>query len=94
LAERLIHATDDNPQRLDLLFRLLASRSPSVAESDACMALLKTMSDRYTNSPSDAEKLLSIGDAERDTNVDPGLAAAWTQVCCTVMASDLAILLY
>jgi hypothetical protein len=94
LAERLLREEKDNTARLDRLFRLLASRPPNAAESEACLKLLTTMTERYSNTPEDAEKLLSIGDAERLANLDITQTAAWTQVCCTVMASDLAILLY
>ena len=94
LAERLIHEEENDTSRLELLFQLLASRPPNEAEAEACMKLLETMSKRYAESPADAAKLLSTGDAEQAADLDTAVTAAWTQVCCTVMASDLAILLY
>ncbi len=52
------------------------------------------MRERYADAPQDAQLLLAIGDAPRDTQLDPAEHAAWTQVAVTVLASDVAILLY
>ena len=94
LAERLLlkAATDDT--RLNLLFGLLASRAPTSNESAACLGLLKTMRQRFDESKGDAQALLSQGEAERNEQLDPTEVAAWTQVAVTVLASDVAILLY
>ena len=94
LAERLIRSSDDEKARLETLFLLLASRKPQPLELDACLSLLEKMKTRYHETPDDAVELLATGDAPHDESIDTALAAAWTQVCCTVMASDLAILLY
>ena len=42
----------------------------------------------------EAKALLAIGNAPRDVKLKPVEVAAWTQVAGTVLASDLAILLY
>ena len=41
-----------------------------------------------------AVALLSAGDAPRDEKLKPPELAAWTQLTATVLASDIAILLY
>ena len=56
--------------------------------------LLKTMSVRFQESPDAALALLSQGLAPRDESLDIAELAAWTQVTNTVLASDIAILLY
>ena len=94
LAERLIREAKDDSARLDLLFRLLACRTPSDTERVACENLLKTMLDRFNQDAAAAEKLLSYGDAPRDKKIDAALHAGWTQVSTTLLASDIAILLY
>lgn len=96
LAERLLLDADDDDddQRLRNLFRLIASRKPTAAESTACLTLLQQMQDRYRDNASDAMALLATGDAPCDNNLPAADLAAWTQVCVTVLASDLAILLY
>lgn len=94
LAERLLMSSDSDAGRLDLLFTLLASRTPTESESAACMGLLASMKERYSVSQSDAVALLSQGEAIRQESLDPAELAAWTQVAVTVLASDIAILLY
>jgi len=94
LAERLLHEAKDNAARLDLLFTLLASRKPTDIERQACMKLLDTMRRRYADTEKDALALLSAGDAPRDTNLPLAEHAAWTQLTTTVLASDVALLLY
>jgi len=95
LAERLLHQGKDDTARLDLLFTLLASRKPTAGERAACMKLVDAMRKRYSGgAEKDAVALLSAGDAPRDTKLSPAEHAAWTQLTVTVLASDVALLLY
>ena len=94
LAERLLLEADSDVARLNLLFELLASRNPTDRESVACRNLLAVMRQRFQASPNDALALLSQGEAARNEKLDPAELAAWTQVAVTVLASDVAILLY
>ncbi|MEK6234560.1 MAG: DUF1553 domain-containing protein, partial [Planctomycetales bacterium] len=94
LAERLMREADGDADRLDLLFRLLASRKPSDGERTVCMKLLESMRKRYATAEKDALALLSIGDAPRDQKLSPAEHAAWLQVAVTVLASDASLLLY
>ncbi|MBP85460.1 MAG: hypothetical protein CMJ64_01895 [Planctomycetaceae bacterium] len=94
LAERLLHDGKNDTARLDLLFTWLACRKPADGERTACVALLEAMRKRYRNSEDDALALLASGDAPRDEKLDAAEHAAWTQVGITVLASDVAILLY
>lgn len=95
LAQRLLKTADDDASRLDFLFKLLACRSPSAGEREACMKLLRTMTLRYANAKKDAMDLLDRpGLARRDGTLDVVDHAAWSQVVITVLASDIALLLY
>ena len=94
LAERLIKERENDADRLDLLFSLLASRNPTPSERTACESLLETMRERYQAQEKDATKLVSVGDANRDPALASAEVAAWTQVAVIVLASDTAILLY
>ncbi|MCZ6822417.1 MAG: DUF1553 domain-containing protein [Deltaproteobacteria bacterium] len=94
LAERLLREASDDTKRLNLLFILLASREPTDSERAACTRLLETLRTRYTKSERDALALLSSGDAPRDEKLNPAEHAAWSQLAITVLASDVAILLY
>jgi hypothetical protein len=50
---------------------------------------------RFQKSKSDARALLDkTGSASRDPNLDPVELAVWTQVAITVLASDVALMLY
>ena len=94
LSERLLREAVDDDSRLDLMFTLLASRSPMPTERIACQNLLERMRGRYQNAPNDAKALLSTGEIARDTELDLSEHAAWTQVSTAVLASDVAILTY
>ena len=94
LAERLLSERESDSERLDLLFTLLASRQPTERERTACMTLLHSLLDRYQNSEEDALALLAIGNLPRNEKLDPVEHAAWSLLATTVLASDIALLLY
>ena len=94
LAERLLREGGDDTKRLNLLFTLLACRKPTDGERAACAKLLQTMRVRYAGAEKDALALLSSGDAPRDHKLDPAEHAVWSQLVITVLASDVALLLY
>jgi len=94
LAERLIREGQGTDERLNQLYKMLGCRLPTDAERAACTNLLTTMQKRYRDKQEDAMKLLAIGDAPRDEKLNPADLAAWTQVAITVLASDVALVLY
>ncbi|MDG2224397.1 MAG: PSD1 and planctomycete cytochrome C domain-containing protein [Rubripirellula sp.] len=94
LAARLMKSNNDSNARIDLLFKLLAGRQAAPAEIDICINLVNQMRQRYAETPADAEQILTVGDAPRDESLDAIEHAAWTQLAMTILASDLAILLY
>jgi len=94
LAARLFREAGNETQRLDLLFNLLASRKPNARERAVCTKLLKSLQKRYTAAEKDAVALLATGEAPRDPKLNPAEHAAWSQLAITVLASDVAILLY
>ena len=94
LAERLLREADNDSARVDLLYRLLASRKPNEGERAACMKLLRAMQSRYEQSKEDGLALLAIGDTPRDEKPDAAQLAAWSQLAIAVLASDAAISLY
>ncbi len=94
VAERLLKQADSTEERLDLLFKLLTSRSPTKREAEACNTLLSIMLERFEAAPNDALELLAIGENTRDESLDAETLAAWTQIAVTVLASDPAILVY
>ena len=93
-AQRLLREAKSDAERFDLMFRLLACRKPTTAEQNACRTLLDTMRNRFKDDKTSAEALLVTGDAAREPKSNAVEHAAWTQVTSTVLASDIAILLY
>ena len=49
---------------------------------------------RYESAEEDALVLLSYGESPRDVTLPLAQHAAWSQLAITVLASDVAILLY
>lgn len=94
LAERLLTQTESDEARINLLFRLLASRDASEQERNAVLGLVDAMKQRFAESGDDARSLLGIGEAEPNDSLDVVAHAAWTQAAIAVLASDPAILLY
>lgn len=94
LSERLVRGAEEDEQRLKSLFTLLASRGPTEIESRVCRELLESARKRFTSNRDDAVAFLKIGEAKLDERLDVVEVAAWTQVTSTVLASDVAILMY
>ncbi len=94
LAQRLMQFDQKDDARIDRLFRMLACRDASEAQREASVHLLDQLRRRYAGATADAEALLQIGDAARDPSLDPAEHAAWTQLAITILASDIAIVLY
>jgi len=94
LAERLMLAASGDEERLNYLYELLACRSATPVERDACLRLLGMMKSRYASATQDAKALLSTGDSPIHPDLLPVDLAAWTQVTSTVLASDVALSLF
>jgi hypothetical protein len=92
--QRLLSEAKDDSARLDLLFGLLASRPPNAVERTACEDMLSHFRERYTANEGDARELLSVGDTPQPEGLSLADHAAWSQVAATVLASDVALLLY
>ena len=56
--------------------------------------IIDDIANRYSESKEDAIALLTPGAAPRDMKLDPVDHAAWSQLVTTVLASDIALLLY
>ena len=94
LAAKMMDASPEDGARIDYAFKRLACRPADEVERAAIIRLLAKMRQRYQQSPAEAEKLLAVGGAATDDRWDPTEHAAWAQVAATVLASDIAILLY
>lgn len=93
-AERVMREGRSDQDRMDMMFRLLTSRTPNEREREVCNNLLESMRSRYEGDADAAHQLVAVGDFPRPAGLNPVEQAAWTQLVLTVMASDLSILLY
>ena len=85
LAERVIHETNEDDERLALLWRLAVSRQPDVEERSLLANLLKQRRKEFQKNPKAAEDLLAVGISPRDNSLDVIEHAAWTATARAVL---------
>ena len=56
--------------RLGMAFRLCTSRRPTAAELDVLVGRLESLRNQYTAAPDEARKFLTVGESERDEELD------------------------
>jgi hypothetical protein len=85
LAERAIKSSVDEDQQLITMWRLAVRRHPSATELAAIKAYRASERTRMQESPDDARRLIAIGLAPVDSEVDPVELAALTVVTAGIM---------
>ena len=85
LAERVIHETNEDDERLALLWRLAVSRQPDVEERSLLANLLTQRRNEFQKNPKAAEDLLAVGISPRDNSLDAIEHAAWTATARAVL---------
>ena len=90
-AERIILATDQDEERVDLLFRSCTSSEPSTGISEAMIETLQEFRSRFEVDSTSARNLVSIGEAPVNEELAPEEVAAWTMLVNAVLSSDAAI---
>jgi hypothetical protein len=85
IAERAINASTNVDEQLITMWRLAVRRHPDAAELAAVRAYRESEVARLQESPDDAKKLIAIGLAPADPEVDPVELAALTVVTAGVM---------
>ena len=89
MAIRLLRAgAMSDGDRLQLLFSLGLSRSATGSEQSLLLDSLKRYRSTYTHRPTDALRLLKIGDLPQSTIAPPAEQVAWMIVCSSVMNTD------
>ena len=78
--------------RASFILRLLTGRRPSDRELLALEAIYREQYDEFRSGRADAQKLLAVGDAPRDTTIDPAECAALTVLAQAVMNHDEAVM--
>ena len=85
LAERAIKSSANQDEQLTMMWRLAVRRHPNAAELAAVKAYRASELARLQDLPEDAKKLIAIGLALADPDVDPVDLAALTVVTAGVM---------
>jgi hypothetical protein len=94
LAERTIHESTADDERIAFLWRQAVSRSPDADERRLVQGLVDRRRVEYAADPAAAGKLLSVGIAPRDQAIDAAELAAWTSAARAVLNLHEAIARY
>jgi len=88
LAERVLRERSVDQDRTEHLFKVTLSRGPSAKEQAAVAQMLERLKARYAAQPTEAEKLLKVGESPRDERFSQADAAAWTMVTSAILNLD------
>ncbi len=89
LGQRLLTHPETSPtSRIEFAFRLCVSRSPDSFERQRLLELFQQQLASFRADPSSALKLVSIGPADRPTNLDVPTLAAWTVLANVILNLD------
>jgi hypothetical protein len=88
LAERVMQEKNELPERLEYAFRLVNAENPSPRKLDILKAAYEEQVDIYQKSPSDAEKLLAVGEKKRNPRLPLPEHAALTNLCLAILNLD------
>ncbi|MDB5351487.1 MAG: Planctomycete cytochrome [Planctomycetota bacterium] len=88
LAERVVRTEKTTEDRLQLAFRLAATRPPRHDERPVLLEVYRVALERFRNDKGAAERLLSIGDSPRNSTAEAAELAAWTVTCSTLLNMD------
>jgi len=83
-----ISTVDINDEQIRLAFQWLTSRVPEAQELNALYDLFKGQMAEFTNNPTHAKQLVSVGDSPIHQNADMVQLAAMTVVTSTIMNLD------
>ena len=88
MAERVMLAVPSDEKRLGYAVSLAFGRAPKPQETKILAEALKEYKAIYAKSPSEASKMLKVGDKPQNTKLNPSEQAAWMIVCSTLMNTD------
>ena len=91
LAERAMTAAEKPDDRLDHIYRLVLSRTPTPSEREVLLKALAQLQAEYAADPAAAEKLLKVGEHSRNMNLAAADHAAWTALCSAILNLDEAL---
>jgi hypothetical protein len=90
LAEKAVKEAKPE-ERSTFIFRRLATREPTAAESNLLADLYRRQLERFTANATDAQRLLKIGDRKADASLPAADVAAATVVAQTILNLDATV---
>ena len=90
-AERLITASDDDTERVSLLYRSCTGSEPEPPLAEAMMGTLGEFRSRFEVDSDSALALITVGDAPVNDGLAASEVAAWTMLVNAVLSSDAVI---
>jgi hypothetical protein len=91
LAEKMLELRAPESQEIAFAFRRLAGRKPDETETRILADLWREQADFYTQSPTNATKLIAIGDSKPDASFKPADLAAATEVAQAILNLDATV---
>ncbi len=91
LAERVMLHSQEQDDRLNHIYRLVLSRTPTASERDVLLKAFGQFQADYQANPASAEKLLKVGEHPRNMNLAAVDHAAWTAVGSAILNLDEAL---
>ena len=89
LAERVLREGGDSVEsRVNMMFRLCASRFPRTSESTEIVKALADMRTNFTERPEAAKRLVSVGTMPPDESLDVVELASWTVIANLILNLD------
>lgn len=87
-AERIMEKTEDINSRIELGFRLVLSRKPTVREMETLAKLYIDQLDRFSTAPEAADSLLAFGEKRSNEKWNSKELASLTLVCNVLLNMD------
>jgi len=89
LAERVLtEGPADTNERISLAFRLATARRPNERETAVLRRAFEQQLAAYRANPAEAEKLLKVGESQRNDKLDAAELAAWATVTSMILNLD------
>ena len=87
-AERILTDHESAANQLGLAFRMVTSRWPTDEEQGVLETALTKYKQRFSKDPAKAERVISVGDSPRNTELDSVELAAWSTIGLMLLNLD------
>jgi hypothetical protein len=91
LAEHALHSSPKVEDAIDFSYKRILARSPKATEQQILKQAFEKQLVLYRENAEEANKLLTVGAAPRDTTLDPSTHAALSAVCLAIFNLDEAL---